>query len=121
LARSSATLAIGATAASVLMYFGAVLLTGLDRGADQGVGSYIAALTLARVPLFLLSPAIAIGLPRIAFSVARGTPRAAARDGVALVGASLALGLAVVLGGMVAGTGVLAALFGRDFVVAPTS
>jgi glycosyltransferase involved in cell wall biosynthesis/O-antigen/teichoic acid export membrane protein len=121
LAGSSATLVVGASAASLLTYFGAVLLTGLDRGPDPGVGSYIAALTLARVPLFLLSPLIAIGLPLIAFAAAGGARRVAVRNGAGLIGIALAMGIVVVVAGVAAGPTVLALLFGHEFVISSES
>jgi glycosyltransferase involved in cell wall biosynthesis/O-antigen/teichoic acid export membrane protein len=120
-ARTSSTLVVGASAASLLTYFGAVLLPAIVRGPDPHVGSYIAALTVARLPLFLFSPLVAISVPRIAFAREHGADRAATFEATLTVGVAVLMGIGVVLGGMIAGQEALKMLFGHDFVVSAGS
>lgn len=107
-------LVIAAAASSGLMYLGAVMLPALVPGPDARVGAYIAALSLARLPLFVFSPVVAVAVPRIAYAVARDdrTARRAALGFVclALVAAALALG-----GAWVGGSDLVVMLFGRGF------
>ncbi|MEA2546110.1 MAG: hypothetical protein QOI09_1383 [Chloroflexota bacterium] len=116
-ARASSMLVIGASAASLLTYFGAVLLPAIVRGPDPHVGSYIAALTVARLPLFLFSPLVAISVPRIAFGREHRDDRAAGVEATLTVGVAVLMGIGVVVGGMIAGQEALRMLFGHDFVV----
>jgi glycosyltransferase involved in cell wall biosynthesis/O-antigen/teichoic acid export membrane protein len=121
LTRSTATLAVGASAASVLTYVGAVLLPALVRAPDPHVGSYIAALTVARLPLFLFSPLIAISVPRIAFAFEHRELHDARVAALLTLGVAAAMAIAVTIGGFVAGSGALAFLFGADFAVSSAS
>jgi O-antigen/teichoic acid export membrane protein len=110
-------LVIGAVASSVLTYLGAVMLPLLVPGPDARVGAYVAALALARLPLFAVSPLVAMVVPRIACAVAAGQTSAAARTAGLFIGLSLLGGLAVVGAAVTAGSGALALLFGREFGV----
>ena len=115
LARSIAPLVVAATAAAALMYLGAVLLPLLVRAPDAGVGAYIAALSLARLPLFVFSPIVAIAVPRIAFALARRNDAGARRTAGALMGIASLGGLAIVAVTVIAGGGALASVFGTGF------
>ena len=117
LTRSISPLFVAAAASAALMYFGAVLLPLLARGPDARVGAYIAALALARLPLFLLSPIVAIAVPRIAFALARGQHGDARRTAGALVGIAGVGGLAAISVGAVAGADSLAGVFGAGFAL----
>jgi O-antigen/teichoic acid export membrane protein len=77
----------------------------------------VAALALARLPLFAVSPLVAMVVPRIACAVAAGQTSAAARTAGLFIGISLLGGLAVVGAAATAGSGALALLFGREFGV----
>jgi O-antigen/teichoic acid export membrane protein len=115
LARSIAPLVVAAAASAALMYLGAVLLPLLVRGPDAQVGAYIAALALARLPLFVFSPLVAIAVPRIAFALAQGHDPDARRTAAALVGIAAAGGLAAISVALITGGGSLAAVFGAGF------
>ena len=117
LARSIAPLVVAATAAAALMYLGAVLLPLLIHEPNAQVGSYIAALALARLPLFVFSPIVAIAVPRIAFALARGHDADARRTAVALVGIAALGGLAIVGVTVIGGDDTLAAVFGAGFTL----
>jgi O-antigen/teichoic acid export membrane protein len=114
-------LLVGAAAASGLTYLGAVMLPALVPGPDARVGSYVAALSLARLPLFALSPLVAIAVPWIAFEIGRGASREASRGVVALVGFAAAAGSLTIVAAHVAGAGALATLFGPGFALAGPS
>ena len=117
LARGIAPLIAAAGASAALMYLGAVLLPLLVRDPDAQVGTYIAALALARLPLFAFSPLVAIAVPRIAFALAQGRITAARRAAAGLVGLAV-LGGSVVIGvTVIAGGGSLASVFGAGFAL----
>jgi len=115
LARSIAPLVVAAAASAALMDLGAVLLPTLVHGPDARVGAYIAALALARLPLFVFSPLVAIAVPRVAFALARGRTSDARRTAAALVGIAVLGGIVAISVGVVAGAGSLAAMFGAGF------
>jgi O-antigen/teichoic acid export membrane protein len=115
LARSIAPLIVAAAASAALMYLGAVLLPLLVRGPDAKVGAYVAALALARLPLFVFSPLVAIAVPRIAFALARGHDVDARRTAAALFGIAAVGGFAAVSVTVIAGGSSLAAMFGASF------
>jgi O-antigen/teichoic acid export membrane protein len=112
---------VSAVASSVLTYAGAVMLPVLVPGPDARVGAYIAALSMARLPLFAFSPLIAIAVPRIAYSVTYGDAHATWQTAVLLIGSAAAVGIIGVAAGWVAGAGALALLFGQGFVVSSSS
>lgn len=117
LAARTSPLLLGAVASSGLVYLGAIMLPALVSGPDARVGSYVAALALARVPLFVLSPLVAVAVPWIAFEIARGASRDAARGLIGLVGVAAAIGSITLAAGYLVGAGVLAGLFGPDFAL----
>ena len=116
-ARATGILVVGATAAATLTYVGPLLIPALVVEPDAHVGGYVAALSLARLPLFLVTPAIAVVLPRIAISVARSDfeqVRVTARRFISVaLGSSIAIGLLSII----AGERIVAVMFGNDFVV----
>ena len=115
LARSTAPLVVAAAASAALTYLGAVMLPVLVPGPNAQVGAYIAALALARLPLFAFSPLVAIAVPRIASALETGDAVAARRTAAMLMAIAAAGGLVVVVLSFVAGGGSLASLFGADF------
>jgi glycosyltransferase involved in cell wall biosynthesis len=121
LARSTATLAVGASAASALTYIGAVMLPALVGSPDPHVGSYIALLTVARLPLFLFSPLIAISVPRIALALEHRALHDARVAALLTLGVAAAMAIAVMIAGVIAGSGALGILFGGDFAVSAAS
>jgi O-antigen/teichoic acid export membrane protein len=121
LSRVIAPLVLAATASAILMYVGALLLAYLVRGPDARVGAYVAALALARLPLFVFSPLVAIAVPRMAYALARGRVADARRTAGLFVGLAAAGGFVIV--GLAAATGVgsLEWLFGAGFVLTERS
>jgi O-antigen/teichoic acid export membrane protein len=108
---------MAAAAAGSLTYLGAVMLPVLVGTPTSAVGTYLAALSLGRLPLFALSPLIAIAVPRIAYAMEAGdTVRARRSAGwfmaMAATGALLVVGVAASVG-----SGALVALFGAGFAV----
>lgn len=120
-ASATSPLVVSAAASSVLTYVGAVMLPFLVQGPDARVGAYIAALSLARLPLFAFSPLVAIAVPRIAYLIANGDPRAALRMASVLIGLATLAGLLAIAVAWGAGTGALTLLFGRGFAVSSGS
>lgn len=116
-AARTSPLLLGAVASSGLVYLGAIMLPALVTGPDARVGSYVAALSIARMPLFVLSPLVAVAVPWIAFEIARGASRDAARGVMGLVGAAAAAGVFTIAAGYLVGAGVLAGLFGPEFAL----
>lgn len=114
LAGTTSPLVVAAIASSVLSYLGAVMLPALVPTPNPQVGAYVAALSLARLPLFAFSPLIAVAVPRIAYAVAR-RDGSARRLAMAFVGVALLGGVASVGVGWAAGSGLLLALFGVGF------
>lgn len=117
LAIATAPLLMAAAAAGSLTYLGAVMLPVLVGTPTSAVGTYLAALSLGRLPLFALSPLIAIAVPRIAYAMEAGdTVRARRSAGwfmaMAATGALLVVGVAASVG-----SGALVALFGAGFAV----
>ena len=117
LAGSIAPLVVAAAAAAALIYLGAVLLPFLARTPDAQVGSFVAALALARLPLFLLSPLVAIAVPRIASAISRGEVADARQVATGLVAIAAVGGIVVAATIVVAGGGSLASALGQGFAL----
>ncbi len=118
---ATSPLVVGAGASSALTYLGAVVLPALVAHPGPEVGSYIAALSLARLPLFLFSPIVAISVPRIAYAHERDDRALALRAAALMAGVALAGGAACLGGAALAGSGLIHILFGHDFGVPDTS
>ena len=116
LARSAAPLIVAAAVAAALTYMGAVMLPFLEPAPSARVGATIGALSLARVPLFVLAPLVAIAVPRIAFAAQTDDMRQAWRAAAILVGTAGVTGFVVLLVAG-AGEGPVTWLFGPGFVI----
>lgn len=117
MARAALPLVAAGAAAASLTYLGAVLLPALVPSPDARVGATIGAISLARVPLFALSPLIAIEVPCIAFANETGNVADALRAAAVLVGVAIAGSMLVVLVALAAGEGALSAVFGSLFAI----
>lgn len=117
LARSAAPLIVAAAVAAAATYMGAVMLPFLEPGPSARVGATISALSLARVPLFVLSPLVAIAVPRIAFAAQTDDMREARRVAAILLGTAGVAGLVVFSVAAGAGGNIMTWLFGPGFVI----
>jgi O-antigen/teichoic acid export membrane protein len=117
LAKSTVPLVVAASAAAALTYLGAVMLPVLVGAPTAAVGAYIAALALARLPLFALSPFVAIVVPRIAFAIETGDVTVARQIAVVFMGIAAVSGLAVVVVAFSVGSGPLVSMFGAGFAL----
>jgi O-antigen/teichoic acid export membrane protein len=121
MALTTLPLVVAAAAAAALTYLGAVLLPMLEPGPDARVGATIGAISLARVPLFALSPFVAVAVPRIAFAAETGNRDDALRSVAVLIGVALAAGVLVIVVAAWAGAGTVSLVFGPLFQISSGS
>lgn len=86
-----------------------------DAGERAVAGRFLAALIVARVPLFLFTAVLAPALPRLARLAAAGDRRGFDAGLRRLLGLVTALSAVGILGALVAGPTVVRTLFGADF------
>jgi O-antigen/teichoic acid export membrane protein len=97
------------------------MLPALVGHASPQVGAYLAALSLARLPLFALSPLAVLVVPRIAFAMQAGDVSAGRRVGIFYTGAAFAAGVGIVIVAVGSGPALLRMVFGPEFSIQPAS
>ncbi|MEA2827397.1 MAG: hypothetical protein QOG43_1836 [Actinomycetota bacterium] len=106
----------GSVLAQALANAGPVAVKLLADDSERAVaGRFLAALIVARVPLFLFTAVLAPALPRLARMAAAGDRRGFDAGLRRLLGLVAALSAAGTLGALVAGPTVVRTLFGADF------
>lgn len=111
-----APLLLGALCAQLLLNGIPVLVSAVASGAEQGrAGQFLAAFTLARIPLFVLVPLQSAIIPALTALATAGPPAALARVLARTAAAILALGAAGVAVALVLGPELVQLVFGGQY------
>ena len=111
-----APLLLGALCAQLLLNGIPVLVSAVASAAEQGrAGQFLAAFTLARIPLFVLVPLQSAIIPALTALATAGPPAALARMLGRTAAAILALGAAGVAGALALGPELVQLVFGAQY------
>lgn len=111
-----APLLLGALCAQLLLNGIPVLVSAVASAAEQGrAGQFLAAFTLARIPLFVLVPLQSAIIPTLTALATAGPPAALARMLGRTAAAILALGAAGVAGALALGPELVQLVFGAQY------